>query len=168
MGGLIQQTPSLTEERDNSRWIILGALAVIAVIIVLAAFLTREKPKAPSGPPPYAARLKFSDLKMSRAQNFVGASVTYIEGTLTNSGDKTVTHTMVRATFRDSYGQVAQIEDVPVGTLVQFGPYMDAVDLSSSPIPPGQAKPFRLTFEHVSEQWGQSYPELQIVEVTTR
>src|SRR5216110_2383727 len=152
MGGLIQQTPSLTEERDNSRWIILGALAVIAVIIVLAAFLTREKPKAPSGPPPYAAQLKFSDLKMSRAQNFVGATVTYIDGTLTNAGDKTVNRVIAHVTFKDPYGQVAQIEDVPVRTLQPFGPYTDAVDLAASPLAPRQSKPFRLTFEHVSEQ----------------
>jgi hypothetical protein len=168
MGGLIQQTPPLTEERDNSRWIILGALVAIAAIVIAFALLTREKHQAPAGPPPYASNLKISDLKMSRAQNFVGATVTYIDGTLTNSGDKTVTHAIVRATFKDPYNQVAQIEDVPVRTLQQFGPYMDAVDLSSSPLPPNQSKPFRLTFEHVSEQWGQSYPELQIEDVTVK
>ena len=168
MGGLIQQTPPLTEERDNSRWTILAALVTIAAIVIAIAFLTREKPKAASGPPPYAANLRFSDLKMSRSQNFVGATVTYIEGTVTNSGDKTVTHALVRARFRDAYNQVAQIEDVPLRTLQQFGPYMDAVDLSSSPISASQSKPFRLTFEHVSEQWAQSYPELQIVDVAVK
>ncbi len=167
MGGLIQPPP-VEAERDNSRWIIVIATVAIAAIVVIAALVTREKPKPPAGPPPYAANLKISDLKMSRAQNFVGATVTYIDGTLTNSGDKTVTHAVVRAMFKDPYNQVAQIEDVTVRTLQQFGPYMDAVDLSSSPLPPGQSKPFRLTFEHVSEQWGQSYPELQIEDVTTR
>src|SRR5215467_10537103 len=106
MGGLIQPTPPLTEERDNSRWIILGALVAIAAIVIAFALLTREKHQAPVGPPPYAANLKISDLKMSRAQNFVGATVTYIEGTITNSGGKTVTHAIVRATFRDPYNQV--------------------------------------------------------------
>jgi len=33
---------------------------------------------------------------------------------------------------------------------------------------PGQSKPFRLTFEHLSEQWNQAYPELQIVDVTVK
>ena len=168
MGGLIQQTPPLSEERDNSRWIILAALVAIAGIVIAFALLTREKHQAPAGPPPYAANLKLSNIKMSRAQNFVGATVTYIDGTITNSGDKTVTHAVVRATFRDPYNQVAQIEDVPVGALQQFATYMDAVDLSSSPLPPGQTKTFRLTFEHVSEQWAQSYPELQVVDVTLK
>jgi len=168
MGGLIQQTPPLTEERDNSKWIIVIATGVLVAIAVAAAFLLREKPQTLAGPPPYSANIKFSDLKMSRAQNFVGATVTYIEGTITNSGDKTVTHAVVRATFRDSYSQVAQIEEVPVRTLQQFGPYLDAVDLASSPMAPGQSKSFRLTFEHVSEQWGQSYPELQVVDVLVK
>jgi hypothetical protein len=167
MGGLIQPPP-LPQERDNSRWIILIALVAIAAIVIAVALLTREKPKAPVGPPPYAANVKLSDFKMSRAQNFVGATVTYIDGTITNSGDKTVLHAVVRATFRDFYNQVAQIEDVPIRTLQQFGPYRDAVDLSSSPLAAGQNKPFRLTFEHVSEQWGQSYPELQVVDVTVK
>src|SRR5215469_14037056 len=100
MGGLIQQTPPLTDERDNSRWMILGAMVVIAAIVIAFAFLTREKHQAPGGPPAYAANLKISDLKMSRAQNFLGATVTYIDGTVTNSGDKTVTHAVIRATFR--------------------------------------------------------------------
>ena len=168
MGGLIQQTPPLTEERDNSRWLILGAMVAIAAIVIGFALLTREKHQAPTGPPPYAASLKISDLKMSRAQNFVGATVTYIDGTIANAGDKTVTHAVLRATFRDPYNQVAQIEDVPVRTLQQFATYMDAVDLSASPLDPGQSKTFRLTFEHVSEQWGQSYPELQVVDVGTK
>jgi len=168
MGGLIQPTPPLTEERDNSRWIIPAALVAIAGIVIAFALLTREKHQAPSGPPPYAANLKISDLKMSRAQNFVGSTVTYIDGTITNAGDKTVTHAVIRATFRDSYNQVAQIEDVPVRTLQQFATYMDAVDLTASPLPPGQSKAFRLTFGHVSEQWAQSYPELQVVEVNMK
>src|SRR6266480_2735656 len=167
MGGLIQPPP-VEAERDNSRWIIVIATVAIAAIVVIAALVTREKPKPPAGPPPYAANLKISDLKMSRAQNFVGATVTYIDGTLTNSGDKTVTRVIAHVTFKDPYGQVAQIEDVPVRTLQPFGPYTDAVDLASSPLPPGQSKPFRLTFEHVSEQWGQSYPELQVADVTVK
>jgi len=167
MDGLIQPPP-VQAERDNSRWMIMIALVAIAAIVIAVALLTREKPSTLSGPPPYAANLKFSDLKMSRAQNFIGATVTYIDGTLTNTGDKTVTRVIAHVTFKNPYGQVAQIEDVPVRTPQPFGPYTDAVDLASSPLPPGQSKPFRLTFEHVSEQWGQSYPELQVADVTVK
>jgi hypothetical protein len=104
---------------------------------------------------------------MSTSQNFVGSKVTYIDGTLANPGDKIITHAVVHVTFRDSYGQVAQIEDVPVKILQTTGPYLDTADLAASPLPPGQSKPFRLIFEHISEQWNQGYPEMQVADVTT-
>jgi hypothetical protein len=131
MGGLLQPT-SITEERDTSKRTILIAIAVVVVIVGIIALILREAPREKSGPPPYAANLKLSDLKMSQAQNFVGATVTYIDGTLTNAGDKTVTHAVVQVTFRDLYNQIAQIETVPVKILQTGGPYLDTVDLNVS------------------------------------
>ncbi|SRR6266566_1209095 len=167
MGGLIQPSP-VAEERDSSKRTILIAIAVVVAIAGTIAAILREKPTTAAGPPPYAANLKFSDLKMSQAQNFVGASVTYVDGTVANTGDKTVTRAVVRVTFKDLYDQVAQIENVPIRVLQTSGPYPDTVDLAASPLTPGQSKPFRLTFEHLSEQWNQAYPELQIVDVTVK
>ncbi len=42
---------------------------------------------------------------MSAAENFVGATVSYVDGTVTNAGDKTVTHVMVEVNFKDDMGQ---------------------------------------------------------------
>jgi hypothetical protein len=105
---------------------------------------------------------------MSTAQNFVGASVTYIEGTVSNRGDKTVGHAVVQVTFQDSMGQVAQAETVPLYVVDSSGPYPNPVDLTASPLAPGQAKPFRLTFEHVSADWNQAYPQLQVSDVSVK
>jgi hypothetical protein len=167
MGGLLEPAP-VTEERDNSKRTILIAIAVVVVIVGTVALVLREAPHEKSGPPPYATNLKFSDLKMSQAQNFVGATVTYIDGTITNTGDKTVTHAVVQVTFKDLYNQVAQIETVPVKVLQTGGPYLDTVDLTQSPLTPGQNRPFRLIFERLSEQWNQAYPDLQIRDVTVK
>jgi hypothetical protein len=167
MDGLIDPSP-IPAERDTSTRTIVIAIAVIVAIAGAAALLLRERPQPKPGPPPYAASLKFSDLKMSQAQNFVGATVTYIDGTLNNTGDKTLAHAVVQVTFKDSYGQVAQIENVPIKVLQTGGPYDDTADLSIAPLASGQSKPFRLIFEHVSEQWNQAYPELQIANVTTK
>ena len=105
---------------------------------------------------------------MSAAENFVGASVTYLDGTLTNSGDKTVTRTILHVVFKDSMGQVAQTEDLPLRILQTTGPYPDTVDLSASPLAPGQNKTFRLVLEHVSDTWNREYPELQVMDVSTQ
>jgi hypothetical protein len=167
MGGLIEPSPLAEPTQSNWRPIVVGVAAVLVVIGLIAWFM-RGQPKAAAGPPPYAANLKLSDLKMSQAQNFVGATVTYIEGTITNTGNKTVTHVVVRVVFQDSTGQVAQIEEVPLHVVQATGPYLDAVDLGASPLPPGQGKPFRLTFEHVSAEWNQAYPQLTITEIAAK
>lgn len=167
MGGLIQPSP-VAQEPDHSRRAILIAIAAVIAIALGVALLLREKPKPAAQIPPYAQQLKISDLKMSASQNFVGATVTYIDGTLANAGDQVVTHVTVRVTFRDPYGQVAQIEEQSVRVLRTNGPYPDTVDMTAAPLAPGQSMAFRLTFEHVSELWNHAYPELQIVDVRLR
>lgn len=165
MDGLLQ--PAETER--NPEWLpkVLGITGIL-IVAALVAFLLRPQPHPQTPPNPYAAQLKISDLSMSTSQNFVGSKVTYIDGTLTNPGDKTVTHAAVHVTFRDSMGEVAQIEDVPVKILLTSGPYPDTVDLSAAPLGPGQIKPIRLIFERISEQWNQGYPELQVEDVVTK
>jgi len=167
MGGLIQTTP-VAEEPDSSRRTIAIAVAVVIAVAVIFAFLLRNQPKTASGPPSYAANLKLSDFKMSAAENFVGATVSYVDGTVTNSGDKTVTHVIVQVLFKDSLGQLAQREDIPMQVLKTDGPYPEAVDFSLAPLAPGQSKLFRLTFESISAQWNRQYPEIQIADVTVK
>ena len=167
MGGFSQPTPA-AEERDSSRRIIFIAVAAVIVIAVASAFLLRGQPKGASGPPPYSANLKISDFKMSAAENFVGATVSYVDGTVTNAGDKTVTHMVVEVQFKDDMGQIAQRENIPLQVLKTSGPYPEAVDFSVSPLPPGQSKPFRLTFEGISAQWNHQYPDIHVTDVTVK
>ena len=117
---------------------------------------------------PYAAKLNLSDLKMSAAENFVGARITYIDGTVTNTGDKTVTHATVHVAFKNSLGEVAQAEDVVLYILKTAGPYPDTVDLHLSPLAPGQSAPFRLTFDHISNDWDRAYPDLKVTDVSVK
>jgi hypothetical protein len=167
MGGLIQPTP-VAEEPDSSRRVIVIAVIGVIAVAVGAAFLLRSQPKGAAGPPPYAASLKLSDFKMSAAENFVGATVSYVDGTVSNTGNKTVTHVIVQVNFKDEMGQLAQREDIPMQVLKTDGPYPEAVDFSVSPLSPGQSKPFRLTFESISAQWNHQYPEIQITEVAAK
>ena len=94
MDSLGQQSP-VAEERDFSRLIIVAAVVVVIGIALAAAFFLREPPKQVVPPSPYIAQLKLSDFKMSAAENFIGATVSYIDGTITNTGNKTVTRVMM-------------------------------------------------------------------------
>jgi hypothetical protein len=105
---------------------------------------------------------------MSAAENFVGATVSYVDGTVTNSGGKTVTHVIVEVNFKDDLGQLAQRDNIPMQVLKTDGPYPEAVDFSVSPLGPGQSKAFRLTFESISAQWNHQYPEINVTDVAVK
>lgn len=169
MDSLIQPNANPTTEPQESslRPILLG-IVVVGIVIAILALIFRTEQKKPAPPPAYAAYLKFSELKTSAAQNFVGATVSYIDGTVTNTGDKTVIHAVVQVTFKDDMGQTAQREELPLRVLRTGGPYDEAVDLTQSPLAPGQGKPFRLTFENISAQWNHAYPDIQITQLTLK
>jgi hypothetical protein len=169
MDSLIQPSANPTTERPESslRPILIG-IVIVGIVVGILAMIFRGEEKKPAAPPAYAENLKFSDLKTSAAQNFVGATVSYIDGVISNTGDKTVIHAVVQVTFKDDLGQTAQREELPLRVLRTGGPYDEAVDFNLSPLAPGQSKPFRLTFENISVQWNRAYPDLQITQVTVK
>ena len=168
MDSLIEPSANPTTERESSLRPILIGIVVVGIVVAILALIFRAEQKKPIPPPPYAANLKFSDLKASAAQNFVGATISYLDGAITNAGDKTVIHAVVQVTFKDDMGQMAQREELPIRVLRTGGPYDEAVDLNYSPLAPGESKPFRLTFENISAQWNHAYPDLQITQVSVK
>src|ERR1035438_10798095 len=115
MRGLLQPNVNpTTEPAESSLRPVLVGIAVVAVIVGILALILRSEQKKPAEPSPYAANLKFSDLKASAAQNFAGATVSYLDGTITNAGNQTVIHAVVRITFKDDLGQTAQREELPI------------------------------------------------------
>jgi hypothetical protein len=169
MDGLLEPRLNPTTEKETSaaRPIVIGIILLGVVVGILALILRSEQPK-PAAPPAYAVNLKFSDLQTSAAQNFAGATVSYLDGTVSNTGDKTVTHAAVQITFKDDMGQTAQREEVPLRVLRTGGAYDEAVDLNMSSLGPGQSKPFRLTFDNISAQWNHAYPDLQVTQVSIK
>ena len=156
------------EETQARNWtpFIIGLVAVVVVVGIIAV-LARHK--SGSNPPvnPYIARLQISNPKLSAAENYVGGTVTYLDVTLTNTGDKALTGASMKLIFKNSLDQVVQTGTIPLHALVenQMGGYPDLVDLSRSPIGPGQSKVVRMTLEHISADWNQVAPEMQLVDV---
>ena len=167
MSSLGQPAP-VAEERDSSRLIIMIAVVVVIGGMLGVALLLRQPPKAARPVSPYLSSLKFSDLKMSAAENFIGATVSYVDGTITNAGDKVVTHVVVEVVFKDDIGQLAQREELPLQVLRSTGPYPEAVDLNAAPLAPGQTQHIRLTFDNISAQWNRQYPAIRVTDVTTK
>jgi hypothetical protein len=167
MGGFIEPSPAT--DRRETNWTAIGiAVGLVVVTLVVATVVMRRSQPQAAAPHPYASSVKLSDVKMSAAENFAGTTVTYLDGAMTNLGDQTVIRAVARVTFRNSLGEVVQREEMSLRVLQTGGPYLDTVDLLTSPLQPGQSRPFRLTFEHVSADWNQQYPELQVLDVSVK
>ena len=158
-----EPAPSPDQKRN---WIPL-LVGLLAVIVAVGAILFFLRPKSQGGiePNPYAEKLKLSDIKLSAAENYVGGTVTYLDFNITNTGYQALVGADVKAQFKDSMGQIVQKETIPLHVLVenQLAGYPDLVDMSRAPIGPGQTKTVRITLEHVSDAWNQSYPNMELV-----
>ena len=170
-GGKPAQTPFSPATSDDSQksWIpILAGVGVVAVVLGLLVWFGRGKPSASPRVNPYADKLQISHVKLAAAQNFVGGTVTYVEGKIANAGEKTVTGAVAEVIFRNSLGEVVQKEQIPIRVLVFQGPDRDILDLRSAPLKPGATADFRLTIEgNISADWNQGYPEVQVASVST-
>ena len=76
----------------------------------------------------------------------------------------------MKLVFRNSLNEVVQNETLPLHVLIenQLAGYPDLVDLGRSPIGPGQTKTVRMTLEHISADWNQNYPEMQLTDLKLR
>jgi len=148
-----------------------GVIVVVAVIVI--AIMERGKGPATvtpisAQPDPYAASLALSDVKMSESSNLAGGKVTYIDGHITNNGNKTVTGIAMQVLFRNAASEVAQNETQAVKWIRTRDPYVDLEPVSAAPIKPGEGRDFRLIFDAVTEGWNGVYPEMRIVHVDAK
>jgi hypothetical protein len=156
------------EEERSLPWVAMAiGAAVLGLAIVAVILFSRGGDENRSGQTdPYAANLKFTELKLSASENFVGGNVTYLDGTLTNSGTKTVNGVTVELTFHNTLNEVVQKETMRVKGLTQAGPYPDIVDLRSAPIAPGKSRTMRLTLDHISADWNRVAPDIKVTSVS--
>jgi len=107
-----------------------------------ASTLPTEEEKA------YFAQLEVTDVRMSAAENFLGASVTYLDARVTNKGTKTVRRLGFALTFVDTLNQVVLRERAR------------PVNQRTPPLKPGESRAFRVTFEHMPADWNQAAPSI--------
>lgn len=158
-------SPAEPREQERNWTPIIAGLILVVLVVAGIAILGRNRQAPPAEADPYAQKLQMGAMKLSAADNFVGATVTYLDFPLTNSGDKTVAGGQVEVKFKNAMAQIVQTETLPLRAVTanQLGGYPDLVDLSMSPIGPGQTKTIRLPLEHVSSDWDQSYPDLKFI-----
>jgi hypothetical protein len=164
-----QQPFTPVEEQSEKRsWtpmaVGLALVVVIVAVLVLAGRAGKNASSAGSGDP-NIAKVQISSVHMATAANFAGNSVTYIEGKISNQSDKKVTGARVEVRFKNSLGETAQKDVLPVAVVMPNTPYLDYGPLERAPLAPGQSSNFRLTLEHVTTDWDGQMPQVKVVAV---
>ena len=98
----------------------------------------------------YVQNLKLSGVEMKATENFAGAAVVEIVGSIANQGDREISRVELRCVFYDVSGLVVLQERVPI---------------VRSRLAPGETKPFRLPFEGVPQSWNQALPSMVIAQI---
>ncbi len=165
-------TPFSTETKKESGIsgkVLLIAALVVGVLVAIAAIATLHRP-AVSGnaPDSYAPSLGIANIQLSEATNGAGGKVTYVDGTLKNSGAKTLQGAIVQVTFAAGDGSVAQTQTVPMTLVRTRTPYIDLEPISLEPLASGSSHDFRLIFESVPENWNQKPPDMRVVHSDVR
>src|SRR3954464_4062493 len=147
---------------------IVGALVVLLALGALILAGRSARSTAASAVDPYVKNVQLSDFKLSQAENFVGGNVTYLEGKVTNAGNKSVSGAQVRIIFKNSLDEVAQSENLTLMVITARQPYIDTAPLNAQPLKPAESRDFRLTFEHVTADWNGAMPDVSVRTVITQ
>jgi hypothetical protein len=162
-------------EAEKRGWLPLVIAA--AIVLAVAGGLVLYYEHAKSAPTvtrisaaldPYAGNLPISNLHMSESSNLAGSKVTYVDGSITNTGTRTVTGITVQVLFRDPAHEVAQNETHPMNIIRTRDPYVDVEPVSAAPLKPGDSADFRLIFDGIAEDWDGAFPEIRLVHVDSK
>ena len=97
-------------EQSSGPWLGLGIGFVLIIAIVgFLIYSSRNSANRAAVQPqvigsaqqadPYSTKLQLSNIQLSQADNMIGGTATYVEGTVTNTGDKTVNGANVEVEF---------------------------------------------------------------------
>lgn len=157
-------------EKPVRNWVpwIVAACAIGLLLALILWFGRTPAPPPNAGIDPYAKYLVFRNVEVSQANNFAGDQLTYVDGTLENHGNRTVTSVTVQAAFANISGEAPQMEQVPVSIIRSREPYVDTIPISAAPLAPGKSQDFRLIFDNISPMWNQQAPQLTVLHAGTR
>lgn len=172
MGTGSEQLPPLYEEPKGTGWRVpLLIAALLGAGIVAAIFWLGRPTSETAGPPPptalppldeesraYAQQIEISSLEMSRWENFLGQQVIYLDGKLTNHGDRVIHALELTVEFKDQLDQVVLRERFrPVGA----APGSPTAG-RTPPLPPGEVRDFRAGFESLPRDWNRRPPTVRV------
>ncbi len=129
-----------------------SSLLLVLVLLIAPACRSRQQ-ITPQELASYAGRISFSNLKVGVSENMAKQTVYYLDGVVTNGGNRSVMELAVNATFRDIDGNVITQQQAQV------------ITARRKPLAAGEARTMRLGFENIAPGWNQAPPSLDIVKL---
>ena len=151
-----------TDRQDRSRLPIALAAGAGVVLLLFGGLLFVSRIVRTHGPAAtealpfgaaeraYAQRIHFTNKQMARATNFLNQEFTYIAGTISNDGTRSLQRLQVTLEFHDPLNQVVLRET----QLLITSP--------ARPLDGGQRRDFQVTLDHVPATWDQQYPSIRV------
>ena len=134
----------------------MGRNALFVLLAVLVCFVNcspqqkKEPPLTPEGKSYARDHLPLSEVTMKAADSYARQTLTEIEGTIMNSGDRTVDRVDVFCMFYDSSGVLVLKE---------------RAGIVKRTLKPGESRKFRLAFDDIPQGWNNQMPALVIAQV---
>ena len=153
----MSELPQENERRAVPPAFVLGLLVV--ALLLGGIWFASTLQKAPEAVKPlafgeaeqaYAKRVRFTDIEMGRAKNFLGHEVTIISGFVENMGNQTIREMSFRIEFLGFSQEVVMQEEI------RF------LGGQAPPLEGGRRRDFQFNFEKVPDAWSQSHPRFHI------
>jgi len=151
-----QPTVDRAEKREFPAAFVAG-LVVVFIVVTCAVAISRyahskesaaAAVKLPFGPAEqaYAPSIHFDNIQMARATNLLNQEFTYVGGTMTNGGTRSIGALEVILEFRDPFNQVVLRDSEQL------------VTRANPPLAGGDHRDFQITLEHIPVEWNQQTP----------
>lgn len=151
-----QLSAPLSKQPREFPVVVVVAAVVFASIAAALIFLAR-RPGPPPPPPPtqeaydYLSQLSIFDIRLSVADNLLGHEMVYVDASILNNGQKTVTALRLRVYFYDYSGKLVLREE------------QDVIAAASPPLAAGERREFQLRFDTLPRSWNKQPPQFQLV-----
>jgi hypothetical protein len=157
----IEGDPEYGREPKSDFPLAFAAGAMIVLLVFGGIFLVSHFAK-PRGPAPnekipfgpteqaYAEHIHFANIQMARAKNMLNQEFTYIAGTMSNDGTRTVEGLDVVIEFKDPFNQVILRDSERI------------IGSGTQAVGAGLTHDFQITLEHIPAEWNQQYPVIRV------
>ena len=102
----------------------------------------------------YRTKITVSKLGLSKGENFLGDTVFYVKGIITNSGEEKIQRVVLTFLFKDSTNQVV-LKDTRKAIEYRGGRGIESL----------QAAEFQVAFENLPQAWNYIVPEVQVSQI---